>query len=230
MAWKVCAGVCAASLALFALFASGCNTAQLEPPPPPPFKATILVEGDPGFPVAGATVTRDKKLLATTAATGRAEIVLDGPDGQTVDAEIRCPEGLTSPAKPISMRIARNTGSSAAPEFRVACPPKTRHVVVAVKADNGPNLPVTYLDKVIAVTDASGAAHFAVDAAPGTQFQVGLDTGENPRLKPASPTKPFTIGQSDEIFVFEQKFQVEKKKVIVHKDPHPHCLSCTDKS
>jgi len=199
---------------------------ELDPPPPPPFHVNIAVEGDPGQAIAGATIHAASKLLATTGVNGRAEITLKGADGEVVNADVKCPEGHASPTKPIAMRLARLAEGSPIPEFRVACPPNLRHLVVAVKADNGPNLPVMYLDKVIAVTDASGAAHFAVDLAPGTQFQVGLDTHDKDKLKPQNPAKPFTVGQVDDIFVFEQKFEVEKKKVIVVKPHHPRCLTC----
>ena len=125
------------------------------------------------------------------------------------------------------MRLAR-TRDGRGPVFKVACPPTTRQVVVAVKAENGANLPVLYLGKVITHTDDSGAAHFALQAAPGEQFQVTLDTSgkEGEKLKPLSPSKPFTVGTGDEIFVFDQKFDVEKKKVIVHKTKLAKCLGC----
>jgi hypothetical protein len=204
---------------------SGCGSMSLDPPPPPPFTVAFAVEGDPGHPLRGAVITRSEKSLATTGADGRAELTLNGADGETVDATVKCPEGHTSPTRPISVRLAR-TGDGKAPVFKVACPPTQRHVVVAVKAENGPNLPVVYLGKIITHTDASGAAHFAIEAPPGGQFLVMLDTGENARLSPASPSKPFTIGSSDEIVVFEQKFEVEKMKVRVVKKTLPICLGC----
>ena len=50
-----------------------------------------------------------------------------------------------------------------------------RRVVVAVKAENGPNLPVMYLNHAITRTDPSGAARFVLDVAPGAQFKVTLE-------------------------------------------------------
>jgi hypothetical protein len=204
----------------------GCGRMSLDPPPPPPFKVAFAVEGDPGQPLALATVSRNDKTVATTGPDGRAELTLNGADGETVDASITCPAGHTSPSHPISVRLAR-TGDGKAPVFKVACPPTQRHVVVAVKAENGPNLPVLYLGKAITRTDASGAAHFAVEAPPGGQLQVTLDTADAKRLSPASPSKPFIVGTSDEIFVFEQKFEVEKKKAhVAAKRKLPTCLGC----
>ena len=204
---------------------SGCGKMSLDPPIPPPFKVAFAVEGDPGHPITGATVSRNDKTVATTGTDGRAELTLTGADGETVDASVRCPEGHTSPARPVSIRLAR-TGDGKAPVFKIVCPPTQRHVVVAIKAENGPNLPVVYLGKVITHTDASGAAHFAVEAPPGGQFQVTLDTGDNKRISPSSPSKPFTVGAADEIFVFDQKFEIEKKKVRVVRTKLPTCLGC----
>jgi hypothetical protein len=204
---------------------SGCGNVSLDPPKPPPFTVAFAVEGDPGHPIAQAVVTRNDKTVATTGADGRAELTLEGADGETVDASVKCPDGYTSPLRPLSIRLAR-TGDGKAPVFKVACPPNQRHVVVAVKAENGPNLPVLYLGKVITRTDESGAAHFAIEAPPGGQFQVTLDTGDNKRISPASPSKPFTVGAADDIFVFEQKFEVEKKKVRVVKTKIATCLGC----
>lgn len=222
-----CRLVRAALIALTALAAGGCAGMSLDPPPPPPFKVAISVEGDPGRPVSGAIVSRSDKTVATTGLDGRAELTLNGADGETIDASIKCPDGHTSPTKPISIRLAR-TRDGRAPVFKVSCPPTQRHVVVAVKAENGANLPVVYLGKVITHTDASGAAHFALEAAPGEQFQVTLDTTgrEGEKLKPPSPSRPFTVGGNDDIFVFDQKFDVEKKKVVSHKTKLATCLGC----
>jgi len=216
-----------AALPLLGALAVGCAGATFDPPPPPPFKVAVAVEGDPGQPILGAVVSRNERALATTGADGRAELTLEGADGETIDTTVKCPVGHTSPQKPVTMRLARTNGG-APPVFKVSCPPTERHVVVAVKAENGPNLPVLYLGRVVAHTDGSGAAHFEVVAPPGGQFQVTLDTTakEFAKLKPQSPSKPFTIGQGDDILVFEQKFEVEKKKVAKVKPHVPGCLSC----
>jgi hypothetical protein len=100
-----------------------------------------------------------------------------------------------------------------------------RSVVVAVKSENGPNLPVMYLNRPVARTDAAGAAHFLLQMAPGAQFVVTLDTSENAKLKPANPSKPFTVGQNDDIFVFEQKFETEKTRVVVARPTIPRALN-----
>jgi len=163
--------------------------------------------------------------LGTTGLDGRAMLTLAGAEGETTDVTVKCPDQFTSPAKPTSIRLTRFADKTKVPEYRVSCPPMLRRVVVAVKAENGPNLPVVYLNHVITQTDPSGAAHFALEVAPGAQFQVTLDTGENARLKPPSPSKPFTAPQHDEILVFDQKFEVERQKVVVFRPNIPRALN-----
>ncbi|QUS47115.1 hypothetical protein [Salmonella enterica] len=99
-------------------------------------------------------------------------LTLVGAEGETTDVTIKCPDAFMSPAKATSIRLTRFADKSKVPEYTVSCPPMLRRVVVAVKADNGPNLPVMYLNRMITRTDLSGAAHFALEVAPNTQFQV----------------------------------------------------------
>lgn len=172
------------------------------------------------MPVAGAVILRGTKQLATTGPDGRATVNIRGVEGDVQEVTIRCPEQLTSPPKPLGIKLARLAGSRA-PEYEVSCPKGMRRVVVAIRAENGPNLPVLYLNRAVARTDISGAAHFALDVAPGTQFQVTLDTTERggEKLKPQSPSKPFAVGQHDDILVFEQRFDVEKPKPVRYRPP-----------
>ena len=191
-----------------ALAASGCK--DRDPPTPLPFQIFIRVESEPGQKMVGATVSRNDKLLGTTGPDGRTMVAVHGTEGEVTDVTVKCPEAFTSPPKPTNIRLTRFADKTKVPEFSVTCPPALRHVVVAVKADNGPNLPVVYANRVITRTDASGAAHFALEIAPGALFQVTLDTTENTRLKPPSPSRPFTAPAHDDILVFDQKFEVER--------------------
>lgn len=209
-------------LGLCAVVAAAAAAACQDPPPPPPFQIFVKVESDPGKPIVGATVARQRTggpadaapPSVTTGLDGRALLSMRGVDGEIADVTVQCPDGYTSPSKPISVRLQR-LAEKKIPEYSVSCPPAMRKVVVAVRAENGPDLPVLYLGKTITRTDASGAAHFALEVPPGAQFAVGLDTSARKDLKPQSPQKPFNVGQNDDVLVFDQPFQVEKKRVIV---------------
>jgi hypothetical protein len=185
----------------------GCTS----PPPPDPFPISVKVEGDPGKPLQGATITREKRSLGMTNAEGRATLRLPGIEGEITDVTVTCPEGYQTPGKPLSIRLTR-LAEKKIPEYAVQCPPSIRRVVVAVRAENGPHLPVTYLNQQITRTDASGAASFALEVPPGSQFMVALSTAERKDIKPINPSKLFVVKQEDDVFLFDQKFEVEKRK------------------
>jgi hypothetical protein len=170
----------------------------------------FVVEGDPGKKLGGAEIQRGGATVATTGPDGRAAITIKGAEGEVTDATVVCPAGFLSPSKPLPIRLTRLAGGGV-PEFSVSCAPTRRKVVVAVRAENGPRIPVMYLNQVVAMTDETGAAHFVLDLEPGT-FQVALDTSERHDLKPESPRRTFTV-KNDDIVVFDQSFKVEKKFV-----------------
>lgn len=191
-----------------ALVLGGCA----EPPPPEPFQVSVKVDSDPGKPVVGANISRANRPLGTTNAEGRALLKIGGVEGEITDVTVTCPEGFQTPTKPLSIRLTRLAEKSKVPEYAVQCPPAMRRVVVAVRADNGPNLPVMYLDKAVTRTDASGAASFALEVPPGSQFTVALNTVERKDIKPINPSKLFVVNAQDDVFLFDQRFDVEKKK------------------
>lgn len=191
-----------------------------EPPPPDPFQISVKVESDPQKPIAGASIARANKILGTTNNEGRATLKIGGVEGEITDVTVTCPEGFQTPTKPINIRLTRLAEKSKIPEYAVQCPPSMRRVVVAVRADNGPHLPVMYLDKPVTRTDAAGAASFALEVPPGSQFTVALSTVERKDIKPISPSKLFVVSSNDDVFLFDQKFEVEKKKVYVAPPPH----------
>jgi len=207
---------CLVATAFVALAVSGCGA--FDPPPPPaPFKAVVSVTGDPHQPLAGVPVSTGKGSPRLTDTNGKVELVLGGQEGEVREVGVTCPPGHQQASGALQIRLTRLIGTSA-PEYSVSCPPLRRKVVVAVRADNGPYLPVKYLNNVVATTDASGAAHFAIEIEPGT-LALTLDTTERRDLKPPSPTLQVAVGQQDDIHVVSQFFEVEKKKVIIYK-PH----------
>jgi len=195
-----------------------------EPPKAPAFLVAVRVEADPGRPIPGATVARANRLLGTTDANGRATLTLDGVEGEITDVTVTCPDGFQSPAKPVNLKLTHLAEKTKIPEYAVQCPPSMRRVVVAVRAENGPHLPVLYLDRPVTRTDASGAASFALEVPPGTQFTVALGTSERKDIKPLNPSKLFIVSQHDDVFLFDQRFEVERKKpppAPVHTGPRP---------
>jgi len=202
-----------AVIALGAFALSGCDI--LKPPPPKPFEARLKVFGDPEQPLKGADVFYKQKRIGTTDDAGTVSFRLKGAEGEVYDLTVKCPEGYTSPVKPVSVVLRKTTDPKKRPEYQVECPKSTRSVVVAVRADSGPNLPVLYLGREVAKTDVSGAAHILLELPPNQMFQLQLSTsGDDAKdLRPQNPTSAFEVKQEDAVFVFDQKFKVEKKRV-----------------
>ncbi|WP_394822886.1 hypothetical protein [Pendulispora albinea] len=207
-------GGTAVGLLFVALATSGC-----EQPPLPTFDAVIKVESDPGLPLAGAVLSREQKDVATTDAEGRAKLTIRGVEGTPFEYFVRCPQDYESPTKPVTVVLRSVVDRNKPPEYPVACPPQVRQVVVAVRADGGPNLPITYLQQKVATTDASGAATILLRMRPGDQFELGIDTSMKgyERLSPQSPIFAFTVKPKDEVFNLNAKFILKQGKIVYHK-------------
>jgi hypothetical protein len=204
------------ALASLAGCGAGCGSESKEKPP---VEVLIKVESDPGKPIKGANILFNGKPIATTDDTGSARLTLNGNEGDTYDVNVKCPPGHQSPTKSLSIPLRRLTDPSKTPEYELACPPMTRTIVIAVRAENGANLPIMHLGREVARTDTSGAATVLLENLDAdSQFELKLDTTEkgNEQLRPQNPASVYTIKRSDDVFTFDQKFIVEKKATVWH--------------
>jgi hypothetical protein len=183
---------------------------------PIPFEAQIVVSSDPGRPLAGAVLMAGTKAVGKTDAAGSAKVRFGGKEGDQVDLTVKCPADYTSPSTPITIALRHLTAGSRPPLFEARCPPMLRTVVVGVRAENGPNLPVTVLGRTVARTDASGAAVFTMRLKPAEQVLVTLSTAEKgaEELRPESPSLTFLSKDQDDFVVLEQVFTTQKAHVI----------------
>ena len=191
----------------------------LEAPAAPPQVIVVNVTSDPGVPLAGAVLLFDGNEVARTNESGRGQLQLNGNDGQTFHVMVKCPKGYDSPSRPVVVQIKRLADKNKFPEYAVSCPPKERAVVVAVRAQGGTNLPVLHLGQEVARTDESGAAHVLLNLAPGETFELQLDTEAKTDLKPQNPVQGFSVASQDDVFLFDQKFESTKPKVVYRGGP-----------
>ena len=198
---------------LFVLAALAPLALACAPKAAPSYRALLRIQGDPGRPIAGANISYKDKSIGITNSEGVVELKLKGRDGQVFDLVVTCPNGYQSPPKPIPITIRRLAEPDAMPEYHASCPPLLRNVVVAVRAVNGPGLPVVFLGKERTRTDASGAAHLLLQVPPNQSIQLALDTSGSERLRPKSPAATFEVRNDDEVFVLEQKFSEERPRV-----------------
>jgi hypothetical protein len=182
-----------------------------QPAAPPSHLHGIVIQAETAghAPLEGVEVTQRGRTLGRTAASGTLKLELAGSEGQLVELQARCPASYVPERQVVSVTLRRLRASRKLPTYRVECQPSTRTAVVAVRATNGPDLPVIYLGREVARTDSSGVAHVALTLRPGERFELALDTTGKP-LVPKSPRAVFVAGSEDELVFFDQRFQNRK--------------------
>ncbi len=193
--------------------------------PPPQKMAPILVrvDGAPGERVADAEVVAGGVVVARSDDAGLARLDVRGAEGEVFDLSVRCPSGYRSPAAPIHVRRVEIAGATATPEYAVTCT-RTRHeLVVAVLAENGPNLPVLYLGKEVARTDGSGAAHVRLEMNANDHAELTIGTSDagadTEKLHPQNPSAVFEMHESDDVQLFAVTFTRDRKKTAPRVAP-----------
>jgi hypothetical protein len=160
-------------------------------------------------PLAGVEVWRRGSELGTTGGSGSLALQLKGSEGQRFELEARCPATYVPERQTVAVTLRQLVGTRKLPTYRVECQPSTRTTVVAVRALNGPDLPIMYLGREVARTDSSGVAHVALTLPPGERYELSLDTAGKP-LTPKNPRAVFVVGSEDELVFFDQRFQSRK--------------------
>ena len=181
----------------------GCH----RPQKPRGYELIVHVESDPERPLSGAKLLHAGRPLGVSGADGRVPILANGSEGERLELEVACPAGFRSPELPLVVTLRRASGHAEKPEYFASCPPLTRKLVVAARLEHGENLPIRYLGRELARSDASGVAHLLLEAETAETVELTVDTSERPRLRPKSPTARFRIGDRDDIVVFTQSFQ-----------------------
>jgi hypothetical protein len=190
------------------------------------YQVLVRVESDPGKPLPGARVAIQGREQGVSDGDGVVALQLAGAPGEVVVVDTTCPSEYRPPKAPLSI-VLRRTTEDRQPEFRVSCPPLKRTMVLAVRAQNGADLPVRYLGKEIARTDRGGTAHALLAVDPGETVTFMLDTGapEHAQLMPQNPELKVVIPERDEIVILDQSFKVPaappKKRHVVRQPSGP---------
>lgn len=171
----------------------------------------VRVEADPGQPLPGAKLLHSGQELGATNEDGRVVIRATGNEGERVNLEISCPEGFKSPEAPLAVTLRRGAER---PEYFASCPPLSRKLVVATRLEHGAGLPIRYLGREVARSDASGVAHLVIEAESDKTIELTVDTTEQPHLRPKSPVARFQVANRDDVVVLEQSFQSAKKPAV----------------
>ena len=183
-------------------------------PPTQRLAAIVRVESDPGRPLQGAQVMFEGQTLGRSDERGLLTLELRGPPGEQVALEVRCPAGHRTLKPTLMVTLRANSDPTRRPEYRAECRPELRTLVVAIRAQNAPGVPVLHLGKEVARTDARGAAHTRLRLHPNESVELRLDThaADHRRLRPKSPGFSYTMPDRDEVVLFDQPFALEKKQ------------------
>jgi hypothetical protein len=213
-----------AALCALGLAACAKLTEQPTAGPAPTYPVVLLTRGDQRQALAGVKVYEGKNLVGTSDLNGRVHLTLKGKEGGTAELHVKCPATFASPERPLLIGLRQLAPGSPAPKFETECLPLLRTVVVGVRAENGPNLPVVRLNRVIAHTDEFGVAHVLVQGSPGEQVTLTLNTTLNAALRPANPALTFVIADRDEMVLLEHKFSVERPAARIKRQNIPQPL------
>lgn len=163
-----------------------------------------------GAPVEGASLVTGTRDVSTTAKDGVAKLSLTGRDGDLFEIGIKCPTGYTPPAEPLLVRFLSVDGGLASHLARCR---KVRHrLVVLVRANGGPDLPILRLGRVVGTTDQSGAASLMLDLDLDERAELTLSTASlaKEKVTPRDPSAVFDLGDSDDVKVFDVTFSRPK--------------------
>jgi hypothetical protein len=197
----------------------GCQ--KFDAPPAPLFPVVIRADSDPGIPLAGAQVIRKEQVIGTTGPDGKLGVTFQGTEGDVLEIKVQCPAGYQQPTGVLLVPL-RKLSDSKPPEYATKCPPTLRRVVVVIRADNGPFMPVVHLNQVIGRTDSSGTATFLANVQPNDQLEFTLQTSADPafnRHTPKDPKVQYLVQPMDEVVVLNQSFSVSKAPVVYHAPP-----------
>jgi hypothetical protein len=178
------------------------------------YRLSVQVTSEPGRPLPGVPVSYLGQTVGRTDAQGLAGLSIRGSEGEHVALTVTCPDGFHAPTQTIDVVLHHWSEAGRKPEYEFPCSPLNRTVVVIVRADRGPNLPVLYLGREIARTDESGAAHALVSVPASDDMEITLSTSEpgSEHLRPQNPSIKFSATDREPLKLYSVKFSLEMEK------------------
>lgn len=176
------------------------------------FAVRVRAVDDYGMPLPNLQLALGTGSLGATDDSGQRTFRVPGKEGQRVELSAACPEAFHGPRERPTLLLQRATGPDGADkpsELVLTCEANEHVAVVAVKTQ--PNLPIVLHGQTVARTGPAGTAHVMLREPPGSAFQLTLDTGNRPELRPENPSRVFTVTQQDAFAVWDQPFETGKK-------------------
>jgi hypothetical protein len=176
------------------------------------YELIVRVSSGPSRSLEGARVSSKGRELGVTDSTGAVTVQARGREGDMFPVDIACPPGHRAPPPllvPLRQVGREGSGQVVRPEFAAVCTPLTQSIVVAVRAEGGPHLPLMHMGRELCRTDASGAAHVLLDVALEDVVELTLDTSGQPSLRPRNPILRVQPGLEDAITAISQELTVQ---------------------
>jgi hypothetical protein len=170
------------------------------------YEFRVKVDAEPGRGLADARVSINGATLGSTDDRGSVTLRVRGREGDVVAVELECPAGHRSPVDPVFVPLRRLVDNNVVPEFTAQCIPTTRTLIVALRAEGGAHVPVRYLGRELARTDAFGAAHLMLDVPVDEIVELSLNTEEQSDLRPISPTLRVQATRDEQLVAVSQTF------------------------
>jgi hypothetical protein len=146
------------------------------------------------------------KQIGTTGSGGAIAFSLDAPSGKVLRIATECPAEYRSPDEEVPLRLRRiesiDSPQGGALHVATRCLPRRRKTAIVVRTPGFSDLPVLMHGAEVARTDDQGTAHILLALAPGSEVKLKVDTSSNPYLQPHSPSETLTVGDIDDVFVF----------------------------
>jgi hypothetical protein len=202
----------------------GCSSKQ---PEPAPFTIELRALNGEGAPLAGVAFSLGKKTAGVTGTDGRVVQKVTGDEGSSLRVGVTCPASHDPPPELPVVRLTRTRSIDAraaqALPVEVRCERRQSDIVVVVKAERGPRLPVLIDGKPVTTTDDDGLAHVLLRRARAEKtLQVSLDTGGRTALRPVSPGRTYELDGRDAVVLFEQAFVTTTPAMARSTAPRRH--------
>lgn len=203
---------------IVALIAAGCG-GSTTPAQGKSFEILLTAKADDGQPVSGVTFRSGNSLIGTSDERGRATATIQGSDGDAVPITVTCPDGYVSPEDQPTLRLTHVRRVSQADtsmlNFDAVCTKRMREIVVVVRTNNAPILPVDIAGRSAGETDSNGNAHFKLQLDRDVRtLSVSVGTTSAPMLRPQNPSRVFDLDGRDAILLVEQSFTIDRKRAV----------------
>lgn len=184
----------------------------------------FVVQVDESKLLSNVPVYLDGKRLGNTGADGGLSVRVAAKTNQVLRAHADCPASYRDSDQPtaIHLRQFRSLSSAHADnalQYVFTCTPTSVSAAVIVSASLPAEFPLLMDGQEVGRTNMDGVAHLLIDASPGSNFTLLVDTQGHPTVRPQYPTRTFYVGTQDEIYVYEQFLEIPQES-RPRKRPH----------